>query len=98
MRNPASLDLLELVLISNLRVILAWLSMANNTNLRLAAIVWQSLIIIGVALLALTACADAAEPPFDLPPKVELGRIRSAVLYTERGSVTFELFIRPPGM
>jgi len=48
------------------------------------------------ALLAvlLTHSALAAEPPFMLPPAAELDKLKTAVIYTTKGEMFFELFPR----
>lgn len=50
-----------------------------------------ALTVITLTLLA-TRPARAGEPPFDLPPKVEVLKIRSAILETTRGRIFLELF------
>lgn len=54
--------------------------------------------VLGTALRALFAVffmlagAHAAEPPFSLPPKNEVLKLKSATILTNRGAMTFELF------
>jgi cyclophilin family peptidyl-prolyl cis-trans isomerase len=51
---------------------------------------------VALIIMALTVLvhrpACAAEPPFDLPPKAEVLKIRSAILETNRGRIYLELF------
>lgn len=42
--------------------------------------------------LYLPLAFSASEPPFELPPKAELLKIRSAIIETSKGSMYFELF------
>jgi cyclophilin family peptidyl-prolyl cis-trans isomerase len=42
-------------------------------------------------VLAQLAFADA-DPPFKLPPASELAKLRSAIVYTDKGAMYFELF------
>ena len=46
---------------------------------------------LAVLLLCQSAFADP-NPPFSLPPKAELTRIRSGIIYTNKGEIYFELF------
>jgi cyclophilin family peptidyl-prolyl cis-trans isomerase len=47
---------------------------------------------LGTPPIQATAAIRAEPIPFQLPPGPELARIRSAVLFTERGPISFELF------
>lgn len=54
----------------------------------------KKLFIVSVLLLTLGLCrqATAKQPPFDLPPKSEVLKIRSAILETSQGRIFIELF------
>lgn len=54
----------------------------------------KKLLVVLIILLAsgLTRPAAAKQPPFDLPPKGEVLKIRSAILETSQGKVFIELF------
>ncbi len=56
----------------------------------------RSNVFILLALMFLTCLpatpALAKDPPFALPPQAELNRLRSAVLFTNKGMVRFELY------
>ncbi len=54
----------------------------------------KKLCIVSVLLLALglSRHSAATQPPFDLPPKAEVLKIRSAILETSQGRIFIELF------
>ena len=54
----------------------------------------KRLLILAVFLIDLTFTRPtyAKDPPFDLPPKPEVLKIRSAILETSKGKILFELF------
>lgn len=43
-------------------------------------------------LICSSAVQAETEPPFELPKRSELAKIRSAIIYTEKGNLYFELF------
>ena len=49
-------------------------------------------LLIIVAALCCPKSAEAKDPPFALPPRSEVLKIRSAILYTAQGNVYFKLF------
>ena len=49
-------------------------------------------ILLACALWLWASSAPAKEPPFALPKQFELNRLRSAVLFTNKGMVRFELY------
>lgn len=49
-----------------------------------------ALVVFGAGILP--ASALAKDPPFKLPQPQELGRIKSAIIYTNRGNLYFDLF------
>lgn len=50
------------------------------------------LILLFSLTLILSLSALAAEPPFLLPPQKELNKLRTAIIYTNKGNLRFELF------
>jgi len=54
----------------------------------------KRLLILAVFLIGLTfaSAANAKDPPYDLPPKPEVLKIRSAILETSKGKILLELF------
>ncbi len=45
-----------------------------------------------LSLVVSRSCVAESEPPFDLPPRKELLKIRSAIIDTSKGRLYFELF------
>jgi len=45
-----------------------------------------------LALIIVTRYAAAAEPPFKLPPPLEIRKLRSAIIQTNKGELVFRLF------
>lgn len=52
----------------------------------------MQIIALSLILFCLPYQVAAANPPFELPPQTELSRLRTAVLYTDHGQITFDLF------
>lgn len=67
----------------------------NKTTLAQTA-VWRLVHQAALAMLTAALCAplvaQAQHPPFNLPSRYELNKLRSAVLSTNKGEITFELY------
>lgn len=55
-------------------------------------LVWFPLFVSFWLLLAITTALAEHDPPFELPAAADLNRIRSAIIYTDRGDMYFDLF------
>src|SRR5579862_8513763 len=52
----------------------------------------RCILLLAACVLCASAAVRAEEPPFTLPKRADLSRIRSAELITSKGSVYFELY------
>jgi cyclophilin family peptidyl-prolyl cis-trans isomerase len=51
-----------------------------------------SALLISLALTLCNTCLAATDPPFELPPRPEILKLRSAIINTNKGEVVVELF------
>jgi len=56
----------------------------RSMHYRISALVWLMLLPAGALF--------GAEPPFALPPQAEINKLKTAVIYTAKGDIRFELF------